>query len=82
MNNITVYTLPNCVQCNQTKKLLDRLELSYVTVNLTQDEKAYRFVTEQLGYKSAPVVVVKDEDGQVVDHWSGFEPERISTFEK
>lgn len=78
---ITVYTLPNCVQCNQTKKLLTKLELEFVTVDLTNDEEAYRFVTDQLGYKAAPVIVVYDDDGNVEDHWSGFSPEKIGEYD-
>lgn len=80
-NNIVVYTLPNCIQCNQTKKLLTKLELGFDTVDLTQNEDDYRFVTERLGYKAAPVVVVYDRDGQVLDHWSGFVPEKIGGYD-
>jgi len=76
-NNIVVYTLPNCIQCNQTKKLLTKLELEFDTVDLTQNENEYRFVTEQLGYKAAPVIILRDKNGNVVDHWSGFNPEKV-----
>lgn len=75
---ITVYTLPNCIQCNQTKKVLDKLELKYDVVDASTNEEAYNFITEELGYKAAPVVVVRDENGNVSDHWSGFNPEQIS----
>lgn len=80
-NKITVYTLPNCIQCRQTKKLLTNLELEFEEVDLTKDEDSYRFVTEKLGYKAAPVIVVYGEDGQVVDHWSGFNPDRIEGYD-
>lgn len=93
-NEVTVYTLPNCVQCNQTKKQLDKLGIPYDTVDLTENEEAYRFVTETLGYKSAPVVIVtgnvekKDHEGdmlqlnQIINHWNGFQPEQINDLKK
>ena len=81
-NNITVYTLPNCVQCNQTKKLLTKLELGFDIVDLTQNEEDYRFVTEHLGYKAAPVIIVRDDEGNVVDHWSGFDPDKIGGYDE
>ena len=80
-NNITVYTLPNCIQCRQTKKLLTNLELEFEEVDLTKDEDSYRFVTEKLGYKAAPVVVVRNGDGHVEDHWGGFHPEKIGGYD-
>ena len=38
--SITVYTLPQCVQCDMTKKTLDSLDVEYVTVDLSQDKEA------------------------------------------
>jgi len=75
--NITVYTLPNCVQCNQTKKLLDKLELKYEVVDASTSEEGYRYITETLGYKQAPVVVVTNDKGQTIEHWSGFRLEQL-----
>ena len=67
---ITVYTKPACVQCNATKKALDRAGLEYDLVDISLDEEAREYVLA-LGYLQAPVVVA---DGS---HWSGFRPERI-----
>ena len=74
---ITVYTLPNCVQCNQTKRELDKQGLTYNTVDLTTNEEAYNNITQNLGYKSAPVVIVTDENGETIEHWNGFQPEKL-----
>jgi glutaredoxin-like protein NrdH len=71
--SVTVYTLPSCVQCEQTKKTLTKSGVSYEVVDLSQDEVAYEMVKE-LGYQSAPVVVAGDE------HWSGFRPDRLSAL--
>lgn len=70
---ITVYTKPACVQCNATKKALDRAGLDYNLVDISLDEDARDYVMA-LGYLQAPVVEV---DGE---HWSGFRPERIRSL--
>ncbi|WIM67269.1 glutaredoxin-like protein NrdH [Corynebacterium breve] len=68
--SITVYTKPACVQCNATKKALDKAGLDYNLVDISLDDEARDYVLA-LGYLQAPVVEV---DG---DHWSGFRPDRI-----
>lgn len=67
---ITVYSLPSCPQCDQTKKMLKREGHEYKEILLSEDADATRMV-QQLGYQSAPVVIVGDT------HWSGFRPEKI-----
>lgn len=62
---ITVYTNPNCVQCDQTKRYLDKHDISYEVVDLSQNEEALKMVLD-MGYKSAPVVITDK------DSWSGF----------
>lgn len=62
---VTVYTTPNCVQCEQTKKWLDRNDVKYSVVDLSKDAAAYDKVTA-MGYKAAPVV--EGPHGT----WSGF----------
>ncbi|MGD7003748.1 glutaredoxin-like protein NrdH [Corynebacterium halotolerans] len=67
---ITLYTKPACMQCNATKKALDRAGLEYTSVDISLDDEARDYVMA-LGYLQAPVVEVNGE------HWSGFRPERI-----
>lgn len=59
------------MQCNATKKALDRAGLDYNLVDISIDEEARDYVMA-LGYLQAPVVEANGE------HWSGFRPERIS----
>lgn len=70
---VTVYTLPACVQCDSTKRLLTRNSVDYQEIDLSQDADAMSMVRE-LGYSAAPVVMVGD------DHWSGFRPDKISAL--
>ncbi|TFC83025.1 glutaredoxin family protein [Cryobacterium sp. TMT3-29-2] len=69
-DSLTVYTLPGCKQCDLTKHALDGAGVPYVVVDLATDESAVETV-KQLGYSSAPVVVIG------AANWSGFRPDKI-----
>lgn len=77
MSRITVYTKPDCVQCAATCRALDGAGLEYTIVDLSTDATAMSYVTVDLGYRQAPVVVVGDHD-----HWSGFRPDHIDRIAK
>lgn len=70
---VTVYTLPSCVQCDSTKRMLTRNGIEFQSVDLSQDESAMVMV-KGLGYSAAPIVVTGD------DHWSGFRMDKISAL--
>jgi glutaredoxin-like protein NrdH len=70
---VIVYTLPACVQCDSTKRVLTRSEIPYEEVDLSQDVEAMAYVRE-LGYSAAPIVVSGE------DHWSGFRMDKLSTL--
>ncbi len=68
--SITVYTKPSCVQCNATKRALQKNGLEFTEVDLTQDAEALATV-KALGYQQAPVVFAGG------DHWAGYRPDKI-----
>jgi glutaredoxin-like protein NrdH len=70
---VTVYTLPSCVQCDSTKRMLQRNDIDYQEVDMSQDPVALEMV-KTMGYTAAPVVVAGD------DHWSGFRLDRIQAL--
>jgi len=73
MNTITVYsTGKSCQRCTLTTRLLDQKGVPYVVVDIRENPAARDYVTDELGYSEAPVVVVDDHD-----HWSGFQPWNI-----
>lgn len=79
MFTVTVYSKPNCVQCTATCRTLDKHGVSYDVVDVTAPEASemLRYVTEELGYQQAPIVLVNgDED----NHWSGFRPDKIKAL--
>lgn len=71
MSNITVYSLPSCVQCESTKRYLTKNGVEFSEVDLAEDAASMEFV-KSLGYSSAPVVVTGD------DNWSGFRMDKLA----
>lgn len=71
---ITVWTLPNCVQCNQTKREFDKRGIKYSVRELNRNPKAVeRFL--ELGLQAAPIVETDTK------RWSGFRLEKIKSLE-
>ena len=60
--SIKLFTKPACMQCNATKKALDRAGLDYEVVDISLDPAAREYVLS-LGYMQAPVVEV---DGDIL----------------
>lgn len=70
---VTLYTLPACVQCDSTKKLMARHLIDYNEVKLQDDPEAMQMV-KGMGYTAAPIVMAGER------HWSGFRPELIESL--
>jgi glutaredoxin-like protein NrdH len=66
----TVYTKPACVQCDMTKRYMDKNGIEYNTIDITKDPEALDMILG-MGFSSAPVVI--SEKGS----WAGFQPEKI-----
>lgn len=73
--NITVLSKPACVQCTATFRALDKTDLAYETGEALSAES--REIYEPLGIMKAPVVLIRDGNGQVLDAWGGFRPDKI-----
>ena len=71
--NVKVLSKPRCVQCDATKRKLEKLGVAYEEVDLTVDADALNEALS-LGYQSAPVVIVGDK------HWSGFRPDKLEAL--
>ena len=66
----TVYTKPACVQCDMTKRFLDKNGVAYNTIDITEDPSALEMILE-MGFSSAPVVITNS------DSWAGFQPDKL-----
>lgn len=69
----TVYTKPNCVQCDMTKRMMNNLGIEYSTIDITEDSEALDLILG-MGFKSAPVVITDS------DSWAGFQPDKINSI--
>ncbi|WIB72575.1 glutaredoxin family protein [Curtobacterium sp. MCBD17_026] len=74
MTSVTIYTKPDCFKCDRTKKFLSQKGVPYREVDVTTNDAALDYVTQELGYSEAPIVVVDDEPE---NHWSGLRPDLI-----
>ena len=68
---VTVFSQPQCVQCNATYRGLDAKGIQYEVVELSENPDRLEEV-KALGYMRAPVVIAGDE------HWSGYRPDKIN----
>lgn len=76
---ITVYTGPNCTHCATTKRALERAGIPFTERMVTE---ADRVDFRERGFRSLPVVMVSNEDGEHVDEWCGLRPDKINQLSK
>ncbi|WP_380162693.1 glutaredoxin family protein [Kineococcus sp. R86509] len=71
--NVTLYTTgPSCIRCRLSANLLKNSGVAFETVDIRTDPAAQRYVTEELGYVEAPVVVVTDSPAPGLPHLAGL----------
>lgn len=68
---VKVYSKPNCMQCDYTKKFLIEHEVPFTVLDITEDESAYEHV-KSLGFSSLPVV-----EAEGVEPFNGFRPDAL-----
>lgn len=72
---IEIWTLPSCVQCEQTKKQFDKLGIRYEVKDLEAEPLALEGFKEQ-GLMAAPIVVTDTKK------WSGFRLDKITSLDR
>jgi len=69
--SVIVYSNPNCVQCEQTKRFLTVKGIEFESKMITSSPEVLPIIKAN-GYTSAPVVVVGDRS------WSGFRLDKLN----
>lgn len=75
MNKITVYSKPNCMSCEFSKKYLKDKGIEFKEINVFEDNEALTMLRDA-GYSQMPVV---DIDGEF---HTGFRPDVLSKVVK
>ena len=65
--------MPSCVGCTATKRRLNKSGIAYAE----KDAHHLPGDVSALGYTQAPVVVVRDNAGDIHDSFSGYRPDRL-----
>lgn len=76
MNEVIVYSKPNCMQCEFTKRWLHENGVLYTAYDVTKNERYVNRVI-QLGYQNLPVVYVDKKR-----HWFGFRPDLMEELKE
>lgn len=72
MKKIIVYSKPNCIQCEMTKKELTKLGADFVVEDLLAEKNAEILAGfKAQGYRNAPIVTIEE----IVI--SGFDPIKL-----
>lgn len=72
MTTPTVYSKPGCNPCRKTIEKFQAAGIEPHVVDLTETPAALDYVSEELGYSQAPIVVIDDDF-----HWAGLNPDCI-----
>lgn len=73
--DVTIYSKPNCPQCDATKRKFTKEGVAFREVDVTEDRRAFMRVRDEWGYQRVPVIEVRGEGFDV--RWDGFRPERM-----
>lgn len=76
MMNVLVVSKPGCQPCLATERKLAQLGLNHEIVDMTVDD-TYVDDCIALGYQQTPVVLVRNEHDEIIEHWSGYRPDRL-----
>ncbi len=77
---VTVYTKPDCKQCELTKRYLESRGVAFQVQDLR--EAGNLAAAKALGHLAAPVVVFAPDGAGTEVSWSGFRPDMLDTVAK
>lgn len=79
INRATIYTLNECPNCDETKNFISDYSLSVEIVNMDANPEA-RSIVKSMGFRQAPVVILKGDNNEVIDSWSGHNEMKLATY--
>lgn len=76
---ITVYSKPNCMQCNFTKMWLTQNKIPFETVDTEANPEALELLIHY-GWQTLPVVSIDDELSDESKTWAGFQIDKLEAL--
>ena len=76
---LTVYSKPNCMQCEMTKIWLNQNKIPFETVDTKANPEALELLSHY-GWQTLPVVVIDDEISDNSKSWSGFQIDKLESL--
>lgn len=85
---IQIYDKPGCPKCRLTENALSKKGIKFTkTTLLVAGDKDNEELTRQkisqfqdMGYRSFPVIFIKNSNGEVVDSWCDFRADKIKSL--
>lgn len=75
--SITLLSKPQCVQCDATKRWLKKHSAPAIEeINIMEHPDLIEEYKSK-GLMSAPVVLIRDAMGDIIDFWAGYRPDRL-----
>lgn len=76
---LTVYSKPNCIQCEMTKMWLTQNKIPFETIDIVSNPGALELV-RHYGWQTLPVVAIDDEISDNSKSWSGFQIDKLEAL--
>lgn len=75
---LTVYSKPNCIQCEMTKMWLDQNKIQFESVDVSEHPEKLEEIKLN-GFQQLPVVTL---DEYFKNAWSGFNVDRLDELKE
>ena len=76
---LTVYSKPNCMQCEMTKIWLNQNKIPFETVDTKANPEALELLSHY-GWQTLPVVAIDDELSDESKAWAGFQIDKLEAL--
>lgn len=76
---LTVYSKPNCIQCEMTKMWLTQNKIPFEAVDIEANPGAFELI-KHYGYSSLPVVSIDDELSDESKTWMKFQIDKLEAL--
>ena len=82
---VIVYTKPNCVKCDTTKRALRKFGVEYESRSVMRAGEPTEHMDEMMPWtetcgRTMPIVVVYDDEGQAIDAWGDYRRSKIEAL--